>query len=141
SQSQSGHRCAAVYGWLHGGLQRPDKGQHRQRSDTGRKTICPDRHLAGKHGLAGGRRHRLGEKLSAETMQKILETWIISITALLVSFAIVALFIASTGNSPAEVFHSLYRGAFASWFSWQNTLVRAAPLMLTALCLALPARV
>lgn len=74
-------------------------------------------------------------------MQKILETWIISITALLVSFAIVALFIASTGNSPAEVFHSLYRGAFASWFSWQNTLVRAAPLMLTALCLALPARV
>jgi simple sugar transport system permease protein len=34
----------------------------------------------------------------------------------------------------------MYRGAFGSWFSFQNTLVRAAPLMLTALCTALPAR-
>lgn len=74
-------------------------------------------------------------------MLKNLETWILSLSALLVSFVIVAIFIASTGNSPSEVFHSLYRGAFGSWFSWQNTLVRASPLMLTALCTALPARV
>lgn len=74
-------------------------------------------------------------------MEKTFETWVISLAALLVSFVIIALFIASTGNAPSEVFHSLYRGAFGSWFSWQNTLVRAAPLMLTALCTALPARV
>ena len=39
-----------------------------------------------------------------------------------------------------EVYHSIYRGAFGTWFSWQNTLTSAAPLMLTALCTALPAR-
>ena len=74
-------------------------------------------------------------------MQKMLETWAISLGALLFACVLIALFIASTGNAPSDVFYSLYRGAFSSWFSWQNTLVRAAPLMLTALCLALPARV
>ncbi len=74
-------------------------------------------------------------------MLKNLETWILSLGALAVSFVIIAIFIASTGNAPGEVFYSLYRGAFGSWFSWQNTLVRASPLMLTALCTALPARV
>jgi simple sugar transport system permease protein len=34
----------------------------------------------------------------------------------------------------------MYRGAFGTWFSVQNSLQRAAPLMLTALCTALPAR-
>jgi simple sugar transport system permease protein len=34
----------------------------------------------------------------------------------------------------------MYRGAFGTWFSWQNTLTRAAPLILTALCTALPAQ-
>lgn len=41
---------------------------------------------------------------------------------------------------PLEVYGLMYQGAFGSWFSWQNTLVRAAPLILTALCTALPAR-
>src|SRR5207253_3080336 len=31
-------------------------------------------------------------------------------------------------------------GAFGSWFSLQSSLLRAAPLMLTALCTAIPAR-
>jgi simple sugar transport system permease protein len=34
----------------------------------------------------------------------------------------------------------MYRGAFGTWFSFQNSLLRAAPLMLTGLCTALPAR-
>lgn len=74
-------------------------------------------------------------------MIKTLETWCITLAALAVSFVLIAIFIASTGNSPGEVFYSMYRGAFGTWFSWQNTLVRAAHLMLTALCTALPARV
>src|SRR5882757_6294946 len=41
---------------------------------------------------------------------------------------------------PLEAFALMYQGAFGSWFSWQNTLTRAAPLILTALCTALPAR-
>jgi simple sugar transport system permease protein len=44
------------------------------------------------------------------------------------------------GASPVETWAILFQGAFGSWFSWQNTLQRAAPLMLTALCVALPAR-
>ena len=44
------------------------------------------------------------------------------------------------GVSPVEVWALLFKGAFGDWFSWQNTLQRAAPLMLTALCVALPAR-
>ena len=44
------------------------------------------------------------------------------------------------GASPVETWTILFQGAFGDWFSWQNTLQRAAPLMLTALCVALPAR-
>jgi simple sugar transport system permease protein len=44
------------------------------------------------------------------------------------------------GASPVEVWATLFSGAFGSAFAWQNTLQRAAPLMLTALCVAIPAR-
>ncbi|MFO7178304.1 MAG: ABC transporter permease [Pseudomonadota bacterium] len=57
-----------------------------------------------------------------------------------VSLALFALFILATGNSPLAVFEQMVRGAFGTRFSIQNTLLRAAPLMLTALCTALPAR-
>ncbi|MBI3777240.1 MAG: ABC transporter permease [Gammaproteobacteria bacterium] len=60
--------------------------------------------------------------------------------ALLVSLLLFGVFIGIAGANPFEVFASIYRGAFGSWFAWQDTLVRAAPLMLTALCTALPAR-
>src|SRR5207244_3067662 len=43
-------------------------------------------------------------------------------------------------KSPAEFLDLVWRGAFGSWFSLQNTLQRAAPLLLTALCVAIPAR-
>ena len=44
------------------------------------------------------------------------------------------------GASPLEAWVLLFKGAFGDAFSWQNTLQRAAPLMLTALCVALPQR-
>ncbi len=44
------------------------------------------------------------------------------------------------GVSPIDVWVLLFKGAFGDWYSWQNTLQRAAPLMLTALCVAIPAR-
>lgn len=73
-------------------------------------------------------------------MRRTLEAITLTLGALLVAALLIALFILSTGNNPLDVFHSIYRGAFGNWFSWQNTLVRAAPLMLTALCTAIPAR-
>jgi len=44
------------------------------------------------------------------------------------------------GHSPLDAWALLFRGAFGDSFSIQNTLQRAAPLMLTALAVALPAR-
>ena len=42
------------------------------------------------------------------------------------------------GANPVEAWVLLFKGAFGDAFSWQNTLQRAAPLMLTALCVAIP---
>jgi ABC-type uncharacterized transport system permease subunit len=69
-----------------------------------------------------------------------------AIDALLPVFALAAalllfgVFVWFGGTSPVETWTLLFKGAFGDWYSWQNTLVRAAPLMLTALCVALPAR-
>lgn len=73
-------------------------------------------------------------------MPKLLESIAIPIAALLLSLVIFGVFVMFSGANAIEVLEMIFRGAFGSWFSWQNTLVRAAPLMLTALCTALPAR-
>lgn len=49
-------------------------------------------------------------------------------------------FVALAGVNPVDMWLTLFKGAFGTWFAWQNTLQRSAPLMLTALCVALPAR-
>lgn len=60
--------------------------------------------------------------------------------ALAGSLAVFGIFVAAFGKSPLDLYAYMYQGAFGSWFSWQNTLTRAAPLILTALCTALPAQ-
>lgn len=72
---------------------------------------------------------------------RFLEPLLISAAALLVSLLLFAVFVAAAGAEVTGVFESMYRGGFGTWFSWQSTLVGAAPLMLTALCTALPARI
>ncbi|MCM2400445.1 ABC transporter permease [Rhizobium sp. S153] len=64
----------------------------------------------------------------------------IALLAVLVGLALFSLFIAALGKSPPQLFQLMYTGGFGSWFSIQNALSRAAPLLLTALCVALPAR-
>ncbi|HVZ72337.1 MAG TPA: ABC transporter permease [Polyangia bacterium] len=56
------------------------------------------------------------------------------------ALALFGVFIAFTGRNPAAVYYQMFRGSFGTWFSFQNTLLRAAPLMLTALATALPLR-
>jgi ABC-type uncharacterized transport system permease subunit len=68
------------------------------------------------------------------------EGLLVTTLALVVALALFGVFVGVAGAPPLEVYHQMYRGAFGSWFSVQNTLQRAAPLMLTALCTALPAR-
>jgi ABC-type uncharacterized transport system permease subunit len=60
--------------------------------------------------------------------------------AILAALGLFGIFVAFAGVNPVEVWAILFQGAFGSWFAWQNTLQRAAPLMLTALCVAIPAR-
>lgn len=74
-------------------------------------------------------------------MGAALERIAVSALALLASavlFGLLLIFYA--GVDPLEAYALMYQGAFGSWFSFQNTLTRAAPLILVALCTALPAR-
>ena len=68
------------------------------------------------------------------------EALAIPVGALGAAMVVFGLVMAALGRSPLEVYELIYQGAFASAFSWQNTLTRAAPLILTALCVALPAQ-
>jgi len=69
-------------------------------------------------------------------MQNIL----LPVGAIAMALLLFGLVVALAGVNPVEVWALLFLGAFGDWFSWQNTLLRAAPLMLTALCVAIPAR-
>src|SRR5205814_2527692 len=64
----------------------------------------------------------------------------IPVGAVVVALLLFGFFCATQGANPLAVFRAIYKAAFGGWYSFQNTLVRAAPLMLTALCTALPAR-
>src|ERR1700743_1456749 len=60
--------------------------------------------------------------------------------ALAGALVVFGIFVALFGKNPLDLYFYMYQGAFGTWFSWQNTLTRAAPLILTALCTALPAQ-
>jgi len=64
----------------------------------------------------------------------------IPLGALLAGLAAFSLFLAALGHSPAAFYALVWRAGFGTGFSWENTLSRAAPLLLAALCVALPAR-
>ncbi len=73
-------------------------------------------------------------------LSRLVETVGITVSALLVAMLLFAGFVAIVGQSPLEVFVLLYQGGFGSSFAWQNTLLRATPLILTGLAVALPAQ-
>ncbi|MGY5802082.1 ABC transporter permease [Rhizobium sp. LEGMi12c] len=64
----------------------------------------------------------------------------ITLGGILAGLALFSLFLLALGKSPAILYQLMYTGGFGSWFSIQNSLSRASPLLLTALCVALPAR-
>lgn len=70
-----------------------------------------------------------------------LEYIAIPVFAVIVSGLLFAVFLLFLGKSPVEFYSLVWRGGFGTAFSWQNTLSRAAPLILTALCVAIPARI
>jgi simple sugar transport system permease protein len=68
------------------------------------------------------------------------EAVVIPIGALIVSLILFGGFVALAGVNPLDVYKYMVVGSAGSWFSVQNTLTRAGPLILTALCTALPAQ-
>ncbi len=65
----------------------------------------------------------------------------IPVIALVISAVAFSLFLLAIGKAPLVFFELVHRGGFGSAFSIQNTLQRAAPLIFTALAVAIPARI
>ena len=74
------------------------------------------------------------------TMAVAAELLLIPLGALAAAGIVFGIVVALLGVDPRDVYALMWLGGFGTWFSWQNTLVRAAPLLLTALCFALPAQ-
>jgi ABC-type uncharacterized transport system permease subunit len=65
----------------------------------------------------------------------------IPVLALAIAAFLFGIFLVAIGKSPIDFVDNIWRGGFGSAFSFQNTLQRSAPLILTALAVAIPARI
>jgi len=75
-----------------------------------------------------------------EQLARKSEAVVIPVGAIVVGLVIFSIFLVFLGKSPLDFISLMYKGGFGTWFSVQNSLTRASPLLLTALCVALPAR-
>jgi simple sugar transport system permease protein len=75
-----------------------------------------------------------------ESIRRMAESVLVPGGAIVAALVLFGVFMALTGRNPLAVYREMFRGSFGTWFSFQNTLQRAAPLMLTALATALPLR-
>lgn len=87
-------------------------------------------------------RQRLAGYIGAarQSASAVGDSMIVPGLALLASAVLFGVFLLVNGVDPLEAYELMFIGSFESWFSLQNTLLRSAPLILTALCTALPAR-
>ncbi|MEM8958064.1 MAG: ABC transporter permease [Pseudomonadota bacterium] len=69
-----------------------------------------------------------------------LEAVAINAAAFVITLALFGVYVATLGHNPLDVYYVLWLGSFARQISVESTLTNAAPLMLTALCTAIPAR-
>ncbi|MGH6822927.1 MAG: ABC transporter permease, partial [Methylocella sp.] len=83
---------------------------------------------------------RQGNSAPLDGLARRSEALVIPLAAVVLGLALYSLFILALGKSPIELFQLIYKGGIGSWFSIQNSLQRSAPLLLAALCVALPAR-
>jgi ABC-type uncharacterized transport system permease subunit len=72
---------------------------------------------------------------------KLAEAVFVPAVALIASALIFSLFLLIIGKSPIDFFGLVWTGGFGSSFSIQQSMQRAAPLILTALAFAVPARI
>jgi general nucleoside transport system permease protein len=96
---------------------------------------------AGKEAGAAGSATRTAVGDRSVRIRRAAEYIAIPLFALIVSALLFSLFLLVLGKSPIQFFELVQRGGFGTAFSLQNTLQRAAPLILTALAVAVPARI
>jgi general nucleoside transport system permease protein len=73
--------------------------------------------------------------------QSAAEAILIPVVAIIAALIVFALFAGTMAHaSPFDVLFYVYRGGFATSHALQDTIVRSSPLLLAALCTALPAR-
>lgn len=68
------------------------------------------------------------------------EYFVIPALAVAAAFLLFSVFLLAIGHSPVTFVELVWQGGFGTAFSWGNTLQRASPLILTALAVAIPAR-
>jgi len=73
-------------------------------------------------------------------MRRLASSLGLPVASLVVAGLVFGLFILAVGRSPLDVYALIWRGGFGSGFAWQSTFSRAAPIILTALAVAIPAR-
>jgi len=78
--------------------------------------------------------------LDASTLRKF-EAVLMPAGTLVASAWVFSVFLLTLGKSPLQFYGLIRTGGFGSAFSVQNTLLRSAPLILTGLAFAIPARI
>ncbi|WP_127998615.1 ABC transporter permease [Piscinibacter defluvii] len=73
-------------------------------------------------------------------LRATLDALLPALAALALTVGLFSLAVALAGYNPLEVWGLIVQGGFGDAFAWQNTLQRAAPLVLTGLAVALPAQ-
>src|SRR5437899_549644 len=71
---------------------------------------------------------------------RAIESLVITAGAIVVSLGLFGLFVAISGYDAVAMYSNIWAGSFGKWFNVQSSLTRAAPLLLTGLCAALPLR-
>jgi len=81
------------------------------------------------------------EKGSSLQLLRFAEAIAIPAGAIVASALLFAVFLLAIGKDPLQFYALVWTGGFGSSFSIQNSLQRAAPLILTGLAFAIPARI
>lgn len=76
----------------------------------------------------------------SERFSALVDALLPAAAALLITVLLFSIAVALAGFDPLEVWGLILMGGFGDAFAWQNTLQRAAPLILTGLAVALPAQ-
>ncbi len=76
----------------------------------------------------------------AQRAWAVADTLLPALAALVIAVVLFSLAVIAAGHNAVEVWGLIFSGGFGDAFAWQNTLQRAAPLILTGLAVALPAQ-